>query len=325
MKKLAAIFVFFAITHFSYSQEVIPVYTDYLSDNVFLVHPAAAGIGNCGKIRLTHRQQWFGTENAPSLQTLSFHTKIAENSGVGGIIFNDRNGFHEKKGIQATYAHHINFAKYSTVNLLSFGLSGVFVHSTRDESDFLIPDPVISQGLETAGYFNADFGMAYHFKDWSSYLTVKNLVPTTRNLQNDEFESLNLRRYILYVGHYLGRKNKVQIEPSIMAQYIEETGEAWADFNIKAYKNLQQGQLWGGVSLRKSFEENPIQGLNQLSVLLGMNYKKYMAGYTYTHELGDITFQNGGFHQLTIGINVFCKESKALGCPNLNQSYEYVQ
>ena len=67
---------FFSIK--SQSQETLPIYTDYLSDNVFLVHPSAAGIGNSSKLRLTSRQQWIGVPNAPALQTVSFHTKFSE-------------------------------------------------------------------------------------------------------------------------------------------------------------------------------------------------------------------------------------------------------
>ena len=45
--------VFFSIK--SQAQETLPIYTDYLSDNVFLVHPAAAGIGNSSNLRFTVR------------------------------------------------------------------------------------------------------------------------------------------------------------------------------------------------------------------------------------------------------------------------------
>ena len=74
---------FLFIAQLSFSQEGVAVYSDYLSDNVYLVHPAAAGIGNCGKIRFTYRQQWVGVEDAPSLQTLSFHSRITEKMAVG--------------------------------------------------------------------------------------------------------------------------------------------------------------------------------------------------------------------------------------------------
>ena len=52
--------LFFIFPNIILAQETLPIYSDYLSDNVYLVHPSAAGIGNCGKIRLTGRNQWAG-------------------------------------------------------------------------------------------------------------------------------------------------------------------------------------------------------------------------------------------------------------------------
>ena len=50
-----------------------------------------AGASNCAKLRATGRQQWFGQQDAPSLQTMSFNTALDEDgkSGVGMIAFND--------------------------------------------------------------------------------------------------------------------------------------------------------------------------------------------------------------------------------------------
>ena len=71
--------MFLLVSQFkSYSQETLPIYQDYLSDNVYLVHSSAAGIGNSSKLRLTVRKQWAGIPNAPELQTLSFHTRFGE-------------------------------------------------------------------------------------------------------------------------------------------------------------------------------------------------------------------------------------------------------
>ena len=62
----------------AYSQEGIAVYTDYLTDNYYLIHPSMAGAANCSKLRVTGRQQWFGQQDAPSLQTMSFNTSLDE-------------------------------------------------------------------------------------------------------------------------------------------------------------------------------------------------------------------------------------------------------
>lgn len=60
---LAGISMF--LTRFLRAQGTLPVYSDYLSDNIFMVHPSAAGIGNSAKVRLTHRQQWNGVSDSP--------------------------------------------------------------------------------------------------------------------------------------------------------------------------------------------------------------------------------------------------------------------
>ena len=105
-------FCFLGVLFFSiknYSQETMPIYQDYLSDNVFLVHPSAAGIGNSSKLRMTARQQWAGIPDAPALQTLSFHSKFGKgsNAAYGFVLFNDKNGYHSQKGFQGTYAYHL--------------------------------------------------------------------------------------------------------------------------------------------------------------------------------------------------------------------------
>jgi hypothetical protein len=66
------------------SQEGIPIYADYLSDNLYLVHPAMAGASNANKIRLTARKQWFDVNTAPNLQTL--HANLS-NLCVSSFIF----------------------------------------------------------------------------------------------------------------------------------------------------------------------------------------------------------------------------------------------
>jgi hypothetical protein len=41
-----------------------------------------------------------------------------------------------------------------------------------------------------------------------------------------------------------------------------------------------------------------------------------MLSYTYSHLLGNVNFNNGGFHQITLGLNLFCKPEKYYcNCP----------
>ncbi|WP_088323687.1 PorP/SprF family type IX secretion system membrane protein [Polaribacter tangerinus] len=303
------------------AQETLPIYTDYLSDNVFLVHPSAAGIGNSSKLRLTARQQWFDVPNAPSLQTMSFHSKFSEysNAAYGVVLFNDKNGFHSQKGIQGTYAYHLPMGNSSVFEQLSFGLAFTFVQNQSDQRSFT-GDPAVAAIVESTSYYNADFSVAYHRGGFSSYFTVKNLFLTAKNNLN-VLEPLDLRNFVVSAGYYFGLENFVQFEPSVMLQFREGTGERIADVNLKAYKNLSKTQLWAALSYRRNFDADSLEDASYITPILGVNYKNFMFSYAYTRQLNEILFADSGFHQISVGINLWTKEPRAAACPNINGNF----
>lgn len=305
----------------SYSQETLPIYQDYLSDNVFLVHPSAAGIGNSTKLRFTARQQWAGIPNAPALQTLSFHGRLGEysNAGYGFVLFNDKNGFHSEKGLQGTYTYHLPMSDGRIFNQLSFGLALTFVQNQADQRSFT-GETAVSQSIISTSYYNADFSTAYHYGGFSSYFTVKNLFLTAKNNLNVQ-EPLDLRNYVLSAGYYFGEELFVQLEPSMMLQFREGTGERIADFNIKAYKTISKTQFWGALSYRRTFDASSIQNAEFISPIIGVNYKKLMFSYTYSNQINDTVLTTTGFHQISLGINLWTKQQRAAACPNINSVY----
>lgn len=316
-------------SQFSFSQEGLAVYSDYLSDNYYLIHPSMAGAANCAKVRLTARQQWFDQDNAPMLQTLSFNTSLGERSGIGAILLNDRNGYHSQTGAKLTYAHHLRFSRSEIdLNQLSFGISAGVVQSRLDETEFWpIYDPNVHGGIiQKDSYFNVDIGASYHFLDFFAHFTVKNAIENRRDLYSD-MEPDNLRKFLLSAGYVFGDANRVLWEPSVLFQYTDQTGEKSIDLNLKAYKNLDFGRVWGGLSYRRSFDGTQFlngnsvdeQYLQWLTPIVGLNYKNFMFAYTYTHLLGNVQFDNGGFHQITIGFDLFCKREKwNCNCPAVN-------
>ncbi len=305
---------------FIWSQETLPIYSDYLADNVYLVHPSAAGIGNAGKIRFTARQQWAGVENAPSLQTISFHNRFGLHAALGFVVFNDKNGFHSQKGFQGTYAYHLDIDRGNVINQLSFGLSLTAVQNQRDQRQFF-GDSQIAALIQSDTYFNADFSSAYHYGGFSSYFTIKNLLLSAKDNLNTNFEPLNLRNYVLSFGYYFGRDKKVQLEPSVMFQFRQGTGDRIVDLNIKAYTDVDNLRLWGALSYRTNFDGNPVQNASFVTPIIGINYKQFMFAYTYTHQVNEIVLTNTGFHQISVGINVFVKRPRATACPNINASF----
>lgn len=329
-KKLLLFFVL-VTSQLSFSQEGVAVYSDYLSDNYYLLHPSMAGAANCAKLRITARQQWFGQDDAPALQTLSFNGRIGEQSGAGIIIYNDKNGYHSQKGFKLTYAHHIMFSRDQVdLNQLSFGLSVGLVQSSLDETEFLRSgdfDPYIDGTIvQKDSYFNVDVGMSYNYLDFYVHATLKNAIETRREIYS-EYENDNIRKVILNAGYVFGDEENLMWEPSVMFQLVNQTKEKTVDVNLKVYKTLEFGRIWGGLSYRRSLdgaeyvENNAIQTqkLQFITPIIGINYQDFMFSYTYSAVTGAIKFDNGGYHQITLGMNVFCrKERWHCKCPAIN-------
>jgi type IX secretion system PorP/SprF family membrane protein len=328
---LIAIVTFF--TQLTTAQEGLPVYSDYLTDNYYLIHPSMAGVANCNKIRLTGRQQWFGDDDAPSLQTLSVNGRIGESqSGVGAIVFNDKNGYHSQTGAYLTYAHHIMFSRNTIdLNMLSFGLSAGMIQYKLDETSFLADgfDPIIAGIEQSATNFNVDFGFSYHYFNTYAHATVKNVLKNEGiNFNEQGLSYNNLRTYLLSVGTvFSSLRNDWSYEPSLLYAYKVGTKESFIDINFKAYKEMDFGKLWGGISYRRSFDGAEFQDgsgvssqkLQYFTPIVGVDYNNFVFAYTYSYQANSVVFNNGGFHQLTLGFNFGCRREKFdCNCPSVN-------
>ena len=329
--KLVFIAILGVFTHSVSAQEGLPIYSDYLTDNYYLLHPSMAGVSNCNKIRLTGRQQWFGDENAPSLQTMSINGRIGDSpSGVGAIFFNDKNGYHSQSGAYLTYAHHLMFSRNTIdLNMLSFGLSAGLIQYKLDETAFLEFDPIIAGIEQSASDFNIDFGFSYHFINFYAHATVKNVLANEGvNIIEQGVSYDNLRTYLFSAGNVFSKLgSEWSFEPSLMFAYKDATKESFIDVNFKSYKELDFGNLFAGISYRRSFDGAEFttdsgvssQKLQYFTPIVGAEYNNFMFAYTYSYQANSVVFNNGGYHQITLGYNFGCeKEKYDCKCPSVN-------
>tara|TARA_B110000037_G_scaffold90276_1_gene106802 strand:- start:4679 stop:5686 length:1008 start_codon:yes stop_codon:yes gene_type:complete len=318
-------------SQFVIAQEGLPIYSDYLTDNYYLLHPSMAGISNCNKIRLTGRQQWFGDEDTPSLQTMSVNGRIGEtSSGVGAIFFNDKNGYHSQTGAYLTYAHHLMFSRNTIdLNMLSFGLSAGLIQYKLDETAFREFDPIIAGIEQSASDFNVDFGFSYHFIDFYAHATIKNILANNGvNINEQSVSYDNLRTYIFSAGNVFSKfGSDWSYEPSLMFAYKDATKESFIDINFKAYREFDSGNIFAGISFRRSLDGaefsngNGIssQKLQYFTPIVGTEYNNFVFAYTYSYQANSVVFNNGGYHQLTLGLNFGCKKEKYdCNCPSVN-------
>ena len=327
--------LFFLVQSFLFglkAQEGLPIYTDYLMDNWYLVHPAMAGtLYNGGQVRMTGRQQWFDQELAPALQTLTASYRFNDKSGGGLLVFNDRNGYYSTNGAYVTYTHHIYMGRdfksacdclypdpKNSINELSFGISIGSVFNTLDQRNFDSSqyDPLIVGLKQQKGYVAMDIGLAYLNPRYYAQLSVKNVLFSPHNRFGDFYypydrNRANYRRIIAGGGRFFELGNFI-LEPSVLFQWAEISNEKSLDSNLKFYLSMKSDQFWIGISHRMSFR--PVgfylqtrfgkQRLNSLTPLLGLNVKNWVFSYNYAYTSGAIQFDNSGFHQVGIGYNI---------------------
>ncbi|WP_053969864.1 type IX secretion system membrane protein PorP/SprF [Mangrovimonas sp. ST2L15] len=338
IKKLLLVAVTTFITYFNTNaQEGLPIYSDYLTDNYYLIHPSMAGVANCAKVRVTGRQQWFGHEDAPKLLTVSANSRLGESpSALGAIFYTDENGYHSQTGGYLTYAYHIQFSRSELdLSMLSFGLSAGFIQYRLNESAFqndLIshPDRIISGVDQSATNFNIDFGFSYHFDEHYIHATARNILRNDgiNSNENGIFAYDNPRQFLVSAGTILAKYgSEWSFEPSLMFMYKDGTKESSIDINMKAYKEMEFGKVWGGLSYRRSLDGAEFQDgtgvssqkLQYITPILGINFNQFMFAYNYSYQANSVVFNNGGFHQITLGFNFNCRRERYhCNCPAIN-------
>jgi len=333
-KYLLLTFAVFAAYTIHGQERGIPVYQDYLTDNLYLLHPSMAGASNRNKARLTARQQWFDVDNPPSLQTLSVNGRLNDNVGLGAIVFNDNNGNYSQQGAYFSFAYHIMFSRSTAdLNMLSFGTNVGIVQSGLDEGGLVsvnFPDPIISGVNQSEINFNADFGISYFFLDFFAHATVKNLVAQENRIFNDQFQVTDQRQYLFNMGYTFSEfGSRWSYEPSVMYHRREFTNENLFDVNGKVYYELDNGRIWGGLSYRRSLDGAEFLGsngsvrsqkLSTITPFVGFNFGEFLIAYTYTNQaFQELTMSNSGFHQITLGWD-FGESRKRFkcNCPAVN-------
>src|SRR5690606_3460229 len=131
----------------------------------------------------------------------------------------------------------------------------------------------------------------------SAHFTVKNIIFQNRSIYTEKYESNNQRKYVLSAAYAMGSSGSDwSYEPSFLFQWTERTGEKAFDVNFKAYRRMDFGQLWGGLSYRRSLDgaeylsglETKVQKLNYVTPVLGINYGNFLFAYTYSYQSGEV-------------------------------------
>lgn len=291
----------------SYAQELnLPVFTQYLADNDFVISPTYAGIGDNFRIRANGLTQWVGIKNAPDNQSLYADFRISNRSGVGLTMYNDKNGNTRQKGIKFSFAHHL-ILDYKSRQYLSFGASfninSFRIDIENFESAIDAPITLLPTDDRARNNNNFDFGILYRYRDFFMSFNANNILP--KDIDNfNGIEPDLLLNLQAYTGYRWKSKqnNKVEFEPSIFYQHFASDGRSTTDLNFRVRQYQRDGDYyWAGMSYR-FLNDQLLKPLN-IGPMAGLMKNRFYFAYSYQITTNDLSSFNSGTHMITIGLD----------------------
>ncbi len=321
MKYLIKVLLIVVVAQASAQELNVPVFTQYLADNDFVVSPTFAGIGDNFRIRANGLMQWVGIKNAPQNQAVYADIRMANRSGVGVSAYNDSNGNTRQQGIKFSYAHHL-ILDYKSSQYLSFGISynvnsfRLAIENFESTHDIPIVDPSITDDRAITNN-NFDIGALYRLdRFWLSANANNILQKNTMNFTGLEPNALlNLQ---LYSGYSVKTKNYSEFEPSVFYQLFASDGRSTTDVNIKFRKyNRDNDFYWIGASYR--FLNDQLMNPLNIGPMVGVKKDIIYFSYAYQLTINDLSGFNSGTHAITIGFDLVQELSD---CPCTEGKYK---
>ncbi len=211
------------------------------------------------------------------------------NVGIGGYIYNDRNGMMNRTGFQASYAYHIMMNETQ----LSFGISVTAFQLRLDESEMNLYDPFdpLLDGSRNS-LFVPDFnlGVYFHGRNYYVGLSSAQILQSALKFGNDSYKDFRMDRHFYLLGGYgFFIQDDVLIEPSILLQTTFKAG-IQVDLNTKFY---YKDTYWLGLSYRTS---------GSLIGMGGIRVDRYYFGYAFDYTFSSIRKHSFGSHEFMASV-----------------------
>lgn len=284
--------------------------------NLFLNNPAVAGSTSSQEIKILHREQWAGFENAPTTSCISFHRELNTTNGLGGYIINDVTSPSSRFTINASYSYIIDMDDV----FLAFGLSGSIVQY-RLHSDILtyrdINDPVMAFNTEKRWRPEANIGLLLYSKRFYFGFAINQLLKSQfRPFSTGDLGEIDMSRHIYFMGQYDILSGFHKISPGLFIGYAKKSPVS-AELNLSySYQNSLMANL--GYRLGDAF-----------NIGIGYRFGRFSVAYSYDIVSSTLRNINSGSHEVMLGIEIstqqntvpmFSSGSGSSGASNQKQS-----
>ena len=263
-----------------------PQYTQYMY-NQNVLNPAYAGSRGVMSIGLLGRTQWVGVDGAPETLTLSIHSPIGRNIGLGFSVIHDEIGPAKEDNLYADFSYTINTSEEGN---LAFGLKAGFTFLNvreilgQDPTDALLNEPI----NKATPNFGA--GIFYYKQKFYVGLSIPNFLET-RHLDkgNGRVSTASEKmHYFLTTGYVFDISDDLKLKPSAMVKAAIGAPVS-VDLSVNA---LLDDKFELGLSYR--FDDS-------VSAILGLNVSDDMRiGYAYDYTISRFGQFNSGSHEIML-------------------------
>ncbi len=266
-----------------------PHYTQYMY-NMNVINPAYAGSKENLAIGLLYRKQWVEIEDAPTTATLSGHTPVGKNVGLGLSFISDKIGPVEENNIYADFSYTLNLGGE---HKLAFGLkTGITLHNVALYSDIYstLPqanDPAFAEDTNNS-YLNLGAGFFYYTNKYYLALSVPNMIKSKHlNFNGREFGS-ETSHYFLTGGYVFDVTENIKFKPFFMLK---------SAFNAPSSLDVSTNFLFN-----QKFEAGLTYRLED-SFGAMVNYAitpNVKLGYAYDHIVSDLNVTTPSSHEIIL-------------------------
>lgn len=301
-----------------------PHYTQYIINN-YIINPAITGIENYTDVKISHRHQWAGLQDAPVTTYLTIHKPLGKKDdrttatsfqtegenprgknfleeyeaakphhGIGLKIINDRTGPINRFAGYVSYAYHIGIGAQTSI-AAGFEAGVVNISLNRDKLDFGTANP-LDPAVYNAGQINRlkpDFGAgiwlysANYFVGVSAQQIIAQKIYFSDNTVKQP--GTTVPHLFATTGYRFFLDDDISATPSVMLKYVQPAPVQF-DINTKIqYRDL----LWVGAGYRLKDGFTGLVGLNVSNT--------FNISYAYDYTTSALNTVSKGTHEIVLG------------------------
>lgn len=297
MKKTGIITALLALVSFTSAHaQQDPQYTNYMY-NTININPAYAGSRGALSIFGLHRSQWVGLEGAPTTNSFSVNTPIADSKvGLGVSFVNDALGVMDENTLSVDFSYTLDLNNRGSK--LSFGLKGsanMLNVAYSDLNKYNPNDPRILNDVQNQ--FSPNIGAGIYWHTEKSYLgaSIPNFLETTRYDDNLQSTMQQKMHYYLMGGHVFEINPMLKFKPAFLLKAVEGAplqADVTANFLIHDKFTIGGAYRWDAA----------------WSALVGFQITDGLfIGYSYDSDINALKKYNNGSHELFMRFELFNK------------------